>query len=66
MDVVGEFMKPVFLHQGCLKKSTILGHAEQFANNIRPLFLSFLQRPQKSGRLTGSPRPLGRGPLGGW
>jgi hypothetical protein len=36
MDVVGEFMKPIFLHQGCLKKSTVLGHAEQFANNIRP------------------------------
>ena len=35
-DVVGEFMKPVFLHQGCLKKSTVLGHAEQFANNIYP------------------------------
>jgi hypothetical protein len=34
MDVVGEFMKPVFLHQGCLKKSTVLGYAEQFANNI--------------------------------
>jgi hypothetical protein len=33
-DVVGEFMKPVFLHQGCLKKSTVLDHAEQFANNI--------------------------------
>jgi hypothetical protein len=27
-------MKPVFLHQGCLKKLTVLGHAEQFANNI--------------------------------
>jgi hypothetical protein len=27
-------MKPVFLHQGCLKKSTVLDHAEQFANNI--------------------------------
>jgi hypothetical protein len=27
-------MKPVFRHQGCLKKSTVLGHAEQFANNI--------------------------------
>jgi hypothetical protein len=29
-------MKLVFLHQGCLKKSTVLGHAEQFANNIYP------------------------------
>jgi hypothetical protein len=34
IDVVGEFMKPAFLHQGRLKKSAVLGHAEQFANNI--------------------------------
>jgi hypothetical protein len=34
IDVVGEFMKPAFYIRSDLTKSAVLGHAEQFANNI--------------------------------